>query len=606
MAFDIEGARKEGYSDAEIANHLAQSRKFDLAGARNEGYSDADIIAHLSSAPGTPSKKDTGVGNDLARTGLGILQGAVADPILGIAKLGVGAAELAGLSSDKAKAAQSFLNKEDELYKQARASLGGEGADVSRISGAILPFLFSGGVSALARFGPGVAKLISRAGASTSGRLGALAERKAADYATQAAELAETKPILSKIYAEKAAKLTGNAAPAAPELVGKATDIASKGADIAQGFQTPISKLIAPTKFGEFLEKSPILKGAVQGAEITGIAPEFDEKAQENYLANKTGMVSAGALVGGVGNKLLSAITPKAGSLGEQLALQGKGTLGQQSQNELIQNLEKAAAEYIPGSGRLIKNAQEKAVLKLKNEVIDPGYAKLYDSAKLEATPKTNDFIDKLRQDASETAKQLNPINQQESTVLSNIADTIEQSIGKHSAEGITVAGNALEAGQQVGLSGRQLQLLSKAIDKEKEAAFRSGNNEFGQKLKGIIEDLHKEISHQSPDFEKTLKSLNKKYKQYSKYKELMPGKDPALKDILGATELGSALYYGKDRALPAIAGVTGIPIPFVLPGLTRQTVKALTQTPLPITSGSDRFKQGGLAHTYKKGGLSW
>ena len=34
MAFDIEGARKEGYSDADIAGYLAKQRKFDLAGAR--------------------------------------------------------------------------------------------------------------------------------------------------------------------------------------------------------------------------------------------------------------------------------------------------------------------------------------------------------------------------------------------------------------------------------------------------------------------------------------------------------------------------------------------------------------------------------------------
>lgn len=46
--FDLEGARKAGYSDAEIADHLAASRKFDVAGARKEGYSDADILTHLT------------------------------------------------------------------------------------------------------------------------------------------------------------------------------------------------------------------------------------------------------------------------------------------------------------------------------------------------------------------------------------------------------------------------------------------------------------------------------------------------------------------------------------------------------------------------------
>jgi hypothetical protein len=50
MAFDVESARKEGYSDADIAGYLAKQRKFDLTGARKEGYSDADVIAHLSKA----------------------------------------------------------------------------------------------------------------------------------------------------------------------------------------------------------------------------------------------------------------------------------------------------------------------------------------------------------------------------------------------------------------------------------------------------------------------------------------------------------------------------------------------------------------------------
>jgi hypothetical protein len=48
MSFDIEGARKEGYSDAEIVDHLARVRKFDAAGARKEGYSDAELLGHLS------------------------------------------------------------------------------------------------------------------------------------------------------------------------------------------------------------------------------------------------------------------------------------------------------------------------------------------------------------------------------------------------------------------------------------------------------------------------------------------------------------------------------------------------------------------------------
>lgn len=46
--FDIQGARAAGYSDNEIANHLATESKFDIDNARKSGYSDQEIIKYLS------------------------------------------------------------------------------------------------------------------------------------------------------------------------------------------------------------------------------------------------------------------------------------------------------------------------------------------------------------------------------------------------------------------------------------------------------------------------------------------------------------------------------------------------------------------------------
>ncbi len=48
MPFDIEGAKKAGYSDAEIADHLASDANFDIKAARKSGYSDGEILSHLS------------------------------------------------------------------------------------------------------------------------------------------------------------------------------------------------------------------------------------------------------------------------------------------------------------------------------------------------------------------------------------------------------------------------------------------------------------------------------------------------------------------------------------------------------------------------------
>jgi len=45
--FDVEGARAEGYTDAEIADYLASQAAFDIAAARAEGYTDKEIVQHL-------------------------------------------------------------------------------------------------------------------------------------------------------------------------------------------------------------------------------------------------------------------------------------------------------------------------------------------------------------------------------------------------------------------------------------------------------------------------------------------------------------------------------------------------------------------------------
>lgn len=59
MAFDVEGARRAGYSEAEISNYLGQQNKFDVDKARKAGYSDAELIQHLSKAAPAPAATST-------------------------------------------------------------------------------------------------------------------------------------------------------------------------------------------------------------------------------------------------------------------------------------------------------------------------------------------------------------------------------------------------------------------------------------------------------------------------------------------------------------------------------------------------------------------
>lgn len=63
MDFDIEGARKAGYSDKEIADHLGKQNNFDVDSARKSGYTDDQLVAHLaapSSMPGMPQPQGFG------------------------------------------------------------------------------------------------------------------------------------------------------------------------------------------------------------------------------------------------------------------------------------------------------------------------------------------------------------------------------------------------------------------------------------------------------------------------------------------------------------------------------------------------------------------
>lgn len=55
MAFNVKGAREEGYSDTEIAEYMATEKKFNVKGARADGYSDTEIVDFLTTYEPEPS-----------------------------------------------------------------------------------------------------------------------------------------------------------------------------------------------------------------------------------------------------------------------------------------------------------------------------------------------------------------------------------------------------------------------------------------------------------------------------------------------------------------------------------------------------------------------
>lgn len=81
VAFDVEGARKAGYSNGEIATFLASKKGFDIDGARSAGYGDEEIIGHLLQ-PAAPTPKAAQPG--LVDRGLAVMKNvgsAMLDPM---------------------------------------------------------------------------------------------------------------------------------------------------------------------------------------------------------------------------------------------------------------------------------------------------------------------------------------------------------------------------------------------------------------------------------------------------------------------------------------------------------------------------------------------
>lgn len=142
MAFDVEAAKKEGYTDKDIADYLAKQKGFNVEGARKEGYSDADIVSHLT---GTTPKPQEPVDETRAETerllaqpvpyeaparqsvmeqmfGLGsptarVVKGAVVDPLLAINQL---ASRF--FPEVVRKGADQLINKYEQATNEARGS----------------------------------------------------------------------------------------------------------------------------------------------------------------------------------------------------------------------------------------------------------------------------------------------------------------------------------------------------------------------------------------------------------------------------------------------------------------------------------------------------
>lgn len=91
MDFDVNGAKQAGYSDKEIADHLAKENKFDSASARKSGYNDDEIISYLSETKNPPKVTGGGIVGAITRGMAPIAAGTALGAAAGAPFAGVGA-----------------------------------------------------------------------------------------------------------------------------------------------------------------------------------------------------------------------------------------------------------------------------------------------------------------------------------------------------------------------------------------------------------------------------------------------------------------------------------------------------------------------------------
>jgi hypothetical protein len=165
--FDVQGARRAGYSDSEIANHLAQERGFDAPAARQAGYTDAAIVEHLSRGPQMEAARHANSGplgyvDSLARQAAqGATFGTMDEAAAGIRTGG-------GLWGNYGEALAQERAR-DDAFRQDNPIASG----VANVVGAVASPLARVGAMAPAAVGAGIAQRVLRSGLTRGSVAGA-------------------------------------------------------------------------------------------------------------------------------------------------------------------------------------------------------------------------------------------------------------------------------------------------------------------------------------------------------------------------------------------------------------------------------------------------
>lgn len=310
MAFDIEGAKAAGYSDAEIVDHLASQSKFNAGQARKAGYSDAELLQHLgtqTAAPAASAKAPALAPEDTPGVGQTMMIGAgrTFDKVLdGLTQMWMGVSS----DSDSTKAAlKNSVDEKSRLYQplaEARPVATAVGESLpsmvvpiggsATVLGTAAKLAASGAIPAALEYGTPEERLQRAAVAGGASAAGGLIIPKVLQAGTKLvapltdAALGVVTPAARALYARAqqlgipvtAAQL-GNSKfmktlASTIDAVPFSGATASKAAQ-QQGFNRAVSRT--------FGEDSPVVTREIYDQAKTRITGEFDRLSSQNNLA---------------------------------------------------------------------------------------------------------------------------------------------------------------------------------------------------------------------------------------------------------------------------------------------------------------------------------
>ena len=263
MSFDLEGARKAGFSDAEIAAHLAGKTGFRLDDARQAGFSDAEIVTHLMSKAETPDTPRSSFGRTLGLGARGVVEG-VGDTFDFLAAPNPAFTLARSLKAFKPELAAKMLKPVGERTADALSlptpETDGEKLGVAATRGAasVIPTLAVGGLPSVAKGAPTLAKFL------TAAPLEQIAGSAAAGAASEAARQSG-----AGAWGQFGAGLAGGLAPSAAMLGGQAAGrVLRTTANMGDLF----------TKAGQKRAASRQLRRAIGAENVDGVLADIDAR----------------------------------------------------------------------------------------------------------------------------------------------------------------------------------------------------------------------------------------------------------------------------------------------------------------------------------------